>query len=341
MKQLVIPRYGPPEVLAVREAPDPPVTPGAVRIRVKAAGINFSDLLARQGLYPDAPKPPCIVGYEVAGVVEAVGDGVTTHRVGEPVMAMTRFGGQSELVVVPAGLAFPLPGGWSFEEGAALLVVYLTAHHMLVRVAAARPGETVLVHAAAGGVGLAVADLARVLGLRVIGLASAGKHAVLRSCGVEPIDRRDPRWPAAVRRLAPGGVDVALDAEGGESWRRGYALLAPVGRLVCYGGSEISASARRNLLRVVWKVLRWPRFTPLALMNDNRTVAGVNLGHLWDAETILRPQIDALLGYARDGRIRPRVDRAFPVGEAAAAHRYIHERKNIGKVVLSFGSAVG
>jgi synaptic vesicle membrane protein VAT-1 len=269
--------------------------------------------------------------------VDAVGDGVATRRVGERVLAMTQFGGQSELVVVPAGFAFPLPEGWSFAEGAALPVVYLTAHHMLVRVAAARSGETVLVHAAAGGVGLAVAELGRVLALRVIGLASPGKHDVLRGYGVEPVDRRDPRWPDAVRRLAPGGVDIVLDAVGGDSWRNGYALLAPLGRLICYGASELSAGARRNLLQVAWKALRWPRFGPLALMNDNRAVAGVNLGHLWDAERTLRPQIATLLGYARDGRIRPRVDRTFPFGEAAAAHRYIHERRNIGKVVLTPG----
>lgn len=337
MKQLVIPRYGPPEVLTVREAPDPPVTPGAVRIRVRAAGINFSDLLARQGLYPGAPKPPCVVGYEVAGIVDAVGAGVSAPHVGERVMAMTPFGGQSELVVVAAERAMPLPDGWSFEEGAALPVVYLTAHHLLVRVGAARPGESVLVHAAAGGVGLAVAELGRILGLRVIGLASGGKHDVLRSYGVEPIDRSDARWPEVVRRLAPAGVDLVLDPVGGDSWRQGYALLAPLGRLICYGASELSVGSRRNLLRVAWKALRWPRFAPLALMNQNRTVAGVNLGRLWGAEHLLRPQIETLLGYAREGRIRPRVDRAFPLAEGAAAHRYIHQRRNIGKVVLTIG----
>ena len=178
MKQLVIPRYGAPEVLEVRDAPDPVVQPGTVRIRVRAAGINFSDLLARQGLYPDAPKPPCTIGYEVSGVVEAVGPGVTTFRVGDRVVATTRFGGQSELVVVPVAAVFPLPDGWTFEQGAAFPVVYLTAHHMLVRVAAARRGETVLVHAAAGGVGLAVAELGRLLGLRVLGLASDRKSVV-------------------------------------------------------------------------------------------------------------------------------------------------------------------
>jgi NADPH:quinone reductase-like Zn-dependent oxidoreductase len=293
--------------------------------------------MARQGLYPDAPKPPCVVGYEVAGVVDAVASGVVATRLGNRVVATTRFGGQSELVVVPAANVFPLPDEWSFEEGAAFPVVYLTAHHMLVRVAAAQPRETVLVHAAAGGVGLAVAQLGRILNLRVLGLAAVGKHDVLRSYGVEPLDGRDPRWPDAVRRLAPGGVDIVLDAVGGDSWRRGYALLAPAGRLVCFGASELSVGMRRSLPALVWKALRWPRFGPLGLMNQNRAVAGVNLGHLWSAEHILRPQVEALLGYARDQRIRPRVGRAFPLAEAPAAHRYIHERRNVGKVVLTLG----
>jgi NADPH:quinone reductase-like Zn-dependent oxidoreductase len=339
MRQLVIPRYGPPEVLEVREAPDPPpVLPGTVRIRVRAAGVNFSDLLARQGLYPDAPKPPCTVGYEVAGIVDAVGAGVTggAPRAGDRVVATTRFGGQSELVVVPAAVAFPLPAGWSLEQGAAFPVVYLTAHHMLVRVAAARRGETVLVHAAAGGVGLAVAELSRLLGFRVLGLASPGKHAILREYGVEPLDSRDPRWFDAVRRVAPRGVDVVLDAVGGASWRHGYRLLAPAGRLVCYGASVLSEGSRggRNVVKTIWRVFRFPRFGPLGLMSDNRSVAGVNLGHLWNDQALLAPQIAALLGYAREGRLTPRVDRAFPLAEAAAAHRYIHERRNVGKVVL-------
>jgi len=325
MKQLVIPRYGPPEVLTVREVPDPPVVPGSVRIRVRAAGINFSDLLARQGLYPDAPKPPCVVGYEVSGTVEGSD---------ERVIAATKFGGQSEIVVVARSSVLPLPESWSFEEGAAFPVVYLTAHHVLVRVAAARPGETVLVHSAAGGVGLAVAELARILKLRVIGLASRAKHDVLRTYDVEPLDSRDAHWPDAVRRLAPRGVDIVLDPIGGNSGREGYALLAPTGRLVCYGAAEMVTGERRNLLRVVGKALRWPRFGPLKLMSDNRTVAGVNLGHLWDADHIVRPQYEALLRYAREGLLRPRVDRAFSFSEAAAAHRYIHERRNVGKVVL-------
>ena len=334
MKQLVITRHGGPQVLEIREAPEPALTPGGVRIRVRAAGINFSDILARQGLYPDAPKPPCTVGYEVAGVVEAVAPGLDAPRIGDAVVATTHFGGQSEIVVAPAARVFPLPSGWSFEEGAALPVVYLTAHHMLVRVAAAHAGESVLVHAAAGGVGLAVAELGKILQLRVIGLCSVSKHDVLRRYGVEPLDGRDPHWPAAVRRVAPGGVDVILDAVGGDSWRQGYRLLAPGGRLICFGASALSQPGGRHLLSALWHLLRFPRFGPLALMSDNRAVAGVNIGHLWNQDAMMRPQIAALLRYAAEGRIKPRVDRAFPLADAAAAHRYIQERKNIGKVVL-------
>ena len=334
MKQVVIPRRGPPEVLEVREAPDPVLQPGTVRIRVHAAGINFSDLLARQGLYPDSPKPPCTVGYELAGVVDAVGPGVTTPRGGDRVIATTKFGGQSELVVVAPGSVFPLPAGWTFEQGAAFPVVYLTAHHMLVRVAAAQRGETVLVHSAAGGVGLAVAELGRILGLRVIGLASPPKHAVLREYGVEPLDSRDPRWFEAARRLRPRGIDIVLDAVGGRSWRYGYELLAPAGRMVCYGASALSEGSRRNLLKLLWRVIRFPRFGPLTLMSDNKSVAGVNLGHIWSEQALLAPQLEALLRYAREGKITPRVDRTFAFTEAAAAHRYIHERRNVGKVLL-------
>lgn len=334
MKQVVITRFGPPEVLAVREAPDPSAGTGEVRIRVAAAGVNFSDLLARQGLYPDAPKPPMVMGYEVAGTVDQIGPGVTGFEAGQRVIAATAFGGQSELAVATTDRVFPLPDDWTFEEGAALPVVYLTAHHMLVRVAAARAGEAVLVHAAAGGVGLAVAQLGRILNLRVIGLASTPKHEVLREYGVEPLDARDPHWWEAVRRLAPRGVDIVLDGVGGRSWRRGYALLAPAGRLVLYGVSDLIGGPGRNLLRVVWHLIRFPRFGPLALMNDNRTVAGVNLGHLTQARELMLPQLAALRAYAEAGRIRPRVDRSFRFSEAAAAHRYLHERKNIGKVVL-------
>ena len=137
-----------------------------------------------------------------------------------------------------------------------------------------------------------------------------------------------------MRRVAPRGVDIVLDAVGGASWRHDYALLAPAGRLICFGVSGFVPGPRRNLLRVVWQLARFPRFGPISLMNLNRAVAGVNMGHLWNVPDIMLPQLAVLLDHARAGAIRPRIDRAFPFSQAADAHRYIHERRNIGKVML-------
>ena len=146
MRQVVITKAGPPKVLQVRESPDPSAGPGTVRIRVKAAGINFADLMARLGLYPDAPKIPCVVGYEVSGVIDEVGPGTNGFAVGDRVFGMTRFGGYSDTVVMPAMQAFRMPDKMSFEEAAALPVVYLTAHHMLLYTGSLRPGMKVLIH---------------------------------------------------------------------------------------------------------------------------------------------------------------------------------------------------
>ena len=161
MRQVVIPRHGPPDVLELREAPDPDPGEGEVRIRVRAAGINFADVLARLGLYPDAPKPPCVVGYEVAGRIDAVGRAVTGFHDGDRVVALTRFGGYADVVTVPVGQVFHFPDALSDAEAAAVPVNYLTAALALYRMAALAPGETVLIHNAGGGVGIAATQLAR------------------------------------------------------------------------------------------------------------------------------------------------------------------------------------
>src|SRR5947208_7347155 len=187
MRQVVIRRHGAPEVLEVEETSDPVPGNGEVRVRVRAAGVNFADLLARLGLYPDAPKPPLVVGYEVAGYVDAVGAGVAHRRAGDRVVALTRFGGYADVVVVPAGLTFPLPSTLGEAEAAAIPVSYLTALTALYRMANVVAGETVLIHGAGGGVGIAATQLARLRRARIIGTASTGKHDALRSFGVDHI----------------------------------------------------------------------------------------------------------------------------------------------------------
>src|SRR5215470_2743916 len=224
MRALTTTRHGPPEVLAVRDAPDPVPGPGQVCIRVARAGLNFADVSARVGLYPDAPPPPMVMGYEVAGTVHSVGPDVAGPAPGTPVMAMTRFGGQATHAVAQAAYTLSIPAGMSMDQAAALPVNWLTAQHMLHRVANLRPGMSLLVHMAAGGVGLAAIALARVVGgVTLFGTASASKHAVLREAGVDhPIDYRSQDYVAEVKRLTGGrGVDMILDALGAPAWARG------------------------------------------------------------------------------------------------------------------------
>ena len=194
MRAVVITKHGDPSVLQVQQRPDPPPPgPGQLRISVHAAGVNFADHLARVGMYPDAPKVPSVVGYEVAGTVEAVGDGVDPSRVGQRAFAGTRFGGYAEAVNVAAADAIALPDTLSFEQGAAIPVNYATAWAALHGYGSLRPGERVLVHAAAGGVGIAAIQLAKAAGAQVHGTASPGKHQRLAELGVDrAIDyRRD------------------------------------------------------------------------------------------------------------------------------------------------------
>jgi NADPH:quinone reductase-like Zn-dependent oxidoreductase len=336
MRAIVIPRPGPPEVLEVREAPEPEVGPGKVKVRVKAAGLNFADVMARMGLYPDAPKMPMTVGYEVAGEIAEIGEGVEGLRRGEPVLAMCRFGGQSEVVVVPAEQVTPKPENLSFEETAAIPVNYLTAWHALVWLGNLRRGERVLIHAAAGGVGLAALQICKIYGAEAIGTASASKHEALRAEGLaHAIDYNTEDFEAAVTRLTNGkGVHHVLDAVGGPSFKKSYRCLATTGRLYCFGNSSMSTGKDRSVISAAVSVIRMPFFHPINLMNQNRGVFGINLGHMWDAQEILREELTAILGHVREGRMRPKVAATFPFAEAAAAHTYIQERKNFGKVIL-------
>lgn len=337
MRALTITRFGPPEVLAVREGPDPVPGPGQVSIRVQRAGLNFADVSARVGLYPDAPKPPMVMGYEVSGTVVALGEGVASPAVGTRVLAMTRFGGQATHVLAAAQYAVPLPEGMDMDQAAALPVNWLTAHHMLHRVANLRPGMTLLVHMAAGGVGLAAIALARAVGgVTIFGSASPSKHAVLREAGVDhPIDYRTQDVVAEVKRLTGGrGADLVLDALGGKEWARDTAVLAPMGQLICFGWANATTGETRNYLKLAVGLATMKRWNALELMGKNITVSGVNLGELWGETATVRATLEALMALWREGKVRSRIDAVFPLAEGPAAHRRMHERKNVGKILF-------
>jgi len=341
MRAVVITRHGPPEVLQVQDRPDPIAGPGEVRVAVKAAGINFADLLARTGMYPDAPKPPMVVGYEVAGEVESLGEGVEEFTVGDRVIAGTRFNGQAELVVAGADAVLPLPDDLSFEQGAAIPVNYATAYAGLVIMGGVQADDRVLIHAAAGGVGISATQIAKQRGAEVFGTASPEKHDAIRAQGVDhPIDYRNEDFAEVVMRITEGeGIDVAFDAIGPSSFRKDYKILRSGGRLICYGLSEVQTGEQRNLPGLLKSVASMttatmPWWKSMMMLNENKGVFGLNMLSWWDREGTMNRALDPLLDGFSSGAFTPVVAEAFPFDRAAEAHRFIHERKNVGKVVL-------
>lgn len=341
MKAVVLTGHGGPEVFQVEERPDPPVNAGEVRIAVRAAGINFADTMARVGLYPDAPKPPCVLGYEVSGVVESVGEGVTEHKPGDRVVAGTRFGGQASMVSVPVGQVLPLADRLSFEQGAAIPVNYSTAYSGLFVMGGLKEGERALIHAAAGGVGTAAVQMARAAGAEVFGTASASKHDAIRELGVNhAIDYRTQDFEQAVMEITNGeGVDLVFDAQGPRSFRKGYRVLRQGGRLVMYGLAEASTEEGRSIPKLIGSLARMPTATmpwwkSLQMMNENKGVFGLNMLAWWDREGSIERITGPLIGQIEEGGLEPIVAESFPFERAGDAHRFIAERRNIGKVVL-------
>jgi NADPH:quinone reductase-like Zn-dependent oxidoreductase len=332
MRVVVITRHGDPSVLQVQNRPDPgPPAAGRIQVEVRAAGVNFADHLARVGLYPGAPKVPSVVGYEVSGTISAVGAGVDPGRVGERVIAGTRFGGYAEIVDVAAGDVIALPESLSFAQGAAVPVNYATAWAALLGYGSLRAGERVLIHAAAGGVGIAAVQLARAAGAVVHGTASPAKHDRLRELGVDrTIDYRRKGW---WKGLEP--YDLVLDAMGGTSLRRSYALLRPGGRLAAYGVSAIQQGETRSLRTALPQVASMFRgFNLLKQLDESKTVIGLNMLGLWDDRGTLEPWTGPLSALLADGTVAPVVHAEVPFAQAPQAHRILAARENIGKVVL-------
>ena len=338
MRQIWISKAGPPETLLLKEAPDPNPRAGEARIRVEASGINFADVMGRMGLYPDLPKIPVVPGYEVAGRVDAVGEGVDPTVIGRNVFALTRFGGYADVVCAPMGRIFARPEGMSAEEGAAIPVNYITAWQLIVVMGGLKAGETMLVHSAGGGVGVAAIQIAKHLGATVIGTASAAKHQELRALGADHlIDYRTEDFEKRAREITEGrGVELILDPVGGESLKKGYRLLAPTGRLGIFGASSAATNKTGGMLGMMGMIARtpWLQFNPLSLMNANKGVFGVNLGHMWNDGDRVAGWMNQLIELWEQGAIKPRIARTFRFSEAAAAHHFIQDRGNLGKVLL-------
>lgn len=336
MRQIFITGAGGPEKLQVQESADPNPAAGELRVRVAATGINFADILARQGLYPDAPPLPCVVGYEVSGTVDAVGEGVDGSWLGKDVFGMTRFGGYTDVLTVPVNQMFEKPASLTHEQAAAIPVNYLTAWQLLVVMGALTADESVLIQNAGGGVGLAAIDIARHIGATIYGTASEGKHSFLTERGLHhPIDYRNKDWSVELDRLTEGrGVELITDPLGGSHWKKSYKALRATGRLGMFGISVATESGLFGKTRLLKVVFGTPFFHPLGLMDKNLSVFGVNMGHLWHEVDKIRSWMDVILQGVEDGWVRPHVDKAFTFDQAGEAQSYIEARKNIGKVVL-------
>ena len=339
-RTIQITRLGPPEVLVERQVPLRELGPGDVRLKVRAAGVNFADLIQRMGLYGTVPPRPYSPGFEVAGEVVKVGSAVSDWSAGDRAAALLRFGGYASDVVVPAQNLFRYPESLTPVEAAAVPVAFLTAWVALFEAARARAGETVLVLGAAGGVGTAAVQLARQKGLRVVGTAgTAVKCAfVVDRLGAQACFGSRGDWESEVRALVGGrGIDVALDPVGGPATAACRRLLAPLGRLVFYGMSDAVPGERRSWIRAGWTWLRTMKLHPLSLVEANLGIFGIHLLHLAQKEALLRPALAEIFRGVAAHDWRPVVDHVFPLTRdgAVAAHHYLHDRKVIGKVVLA------
>ena len=341
MRVIQIPRHGPPSVFEERDMAPKPLRPQDVHIRVEAAGVNFADVMGRVGLYPDAPKLPYVPGYEIAGEVVAAGARAAGRLPpGTRVMATTRFGGYAELVRAPEHAVAALDDDVDLTAAAAVPVTYLTAWLALVRLGAAQAGERVLVHGGAGGVGLAVLDLARRHDVQLY--ATAGGQAkcerleamgVVRAFDHTQVDLEE----AAADLLRGKGFHLILDPLGPESFQRSLRMLAPLGRVVCYGFSELVTGPKRRLWHAATKLLKAARVNPITLMQKNAGVIGLNLAQLFQEKDLHRHGMERLGAMVNAGEIQPVIHATEPLSAegAARAHERLHRRENFGKVVLS------
>jgi NADPH:quinone reductase-like Zn-dependent oxidoreductase len=332
VRKVTIGRPGGYDRLEIVDAPDPTPGPDEVAIEVEAAGVNFADCVIRMGLYASQRKLvgwPVTPGFEVAGRLEEGGAG--------GVLAVTRFGGYASRVVVPKSQVFPIPKGLDVHQAAGFPVIFLTAYYALCELAHPRPKSTILIHSVAGGVGGAAAQIARILGARVVGVVGS-THKVPAAAADVVIDKsREDLW-AAAERAAPGGFDVILDANGAETLRESYRHLAPTGRLVAYGFHSMlhTSGGRVRWLPLLRSYLKTPRFHPIRMVDENRSVLAFNLSYLFAKEALLREAMGRLLGWLAEGRLAPPPVARYPLSDVARAHRDLESGRTVGKLVLTF-----
>jgi NADPH:quinone reductase-like Zn-dependent oxidoreductase len=336
--RVVITAKGGPEVLKLIEEDLPEPRAGEVRLKVLVTGVAFADVLMRYDMYPNTPRIPFSPGYDVVGVVDKTGDGITEFQVGDTVTALTRFGGYARYLCVRAEELTRVPDGVDPAEAVSLVLNYVTAYQMIHRIAQLQPGQTVLNHGAAGGVGTAVLELGKLAGLKIFGTASKGKDDLVTALGGIPIDYKSDDFAARVLQMTGGtGVDAAFDAVGGSNWWRSYKTLRaagkdPGGKLVGYGMSWVVEQGRPSKLK---GAASFALMGLLGILPDGKTARWYSI----TTEKKSHPEqfregLAQLLGLLRDRKIRPQIAERLPLHEAQRAHELIEHARVAGKIVL-------
>jgi len=328
-------RYGGPENLVYKKCTLKNLKDEEVLVKVNYSGINFADIMSRQGLYTTRLRPPYVLGMEISGTIERVGSSISNSIIGKTVTGLCKSGGYSNYVNVKADQLFEIDKKYS-EIAASIPVNYLTAYFMIVHQANIQKGEWILIHGVGGGVGIAAMQIAKHLGAKIIGTASAGKFGRIKKIeDIEIIDYRKEKFSDRVLDITDGyGADVILDPLGGKELSESYRCLSEFGRLGTYGFSSAAPSNKRNLFKIIPQYIRMPRFNPLELMKKNKTVYGFHLGLIKNRKDLVKKYAKILIQMLDDKIIEPMVDKVFPLSKASDAHRYIGQRKNLGKILL-------
>jgi len=337
MKKVIYPKVGGPDSIQIIEEKLGSPEKNQVKVRVHRAGINFADLMMRQGLYGSNPDFPFTPGYEVSGEIIEIGKDNDRLQIGQRVIAMTGFGGYSEEVIVDSSRVVPIPESISFDQAAAMPVTYGTAYHMLVHLGGLREGDTVLVHHAAGGVGTAAAQICQAYGAGlVIGTASESKKEFVESLGMRFVNRDKEDFVEVCKNMTEGkGVHQAIDPVAGKHLTRSYDALRNGGKLHCFGASSAVPNEKRSIFAAIKMWINTPKFNPMKMMNSNKSVFGVHMGRMEDEE-IFTNHLAKLGELMKEGKINPIIDSIWRFEKVADAQMHIHNRKNKGKVLLDF-----
>ncbi|XP_037551638.1 synaptic vesicle membrane protein VAT-1 homolog-like [Nematolebias whitei] len=337
MRAVMLTGFGGLNKVRVSRKAMPEPQDGEVKIRVKACGLNFLDLMVRQGNIDNPPKTPIVPGFECCGIVESVGGNTEGFEIGDKVMAFVNYNAWAEVVCTPVDFVYKMPDEMTFAEAAAFSLNFVAAYMMLFHVASLQEGMSVLVHSAGGGVGQAVAQLcATVPNVTVFGIASSFKHAAIKDSVTHLFDR-NVDYIQEVKKISPDGVDVVLDCLCGENTGKGLSLLKPLGTYILYGASNMVTGETKSFFSFAKSWWQVEKVNPIKLYEENKVIAGFSLLNLLFKQgrsSLVKAVMDKLLCLYRQKKIKPVVDSLWALEEVKEAMQRIHDRGNVGKLIL-------